>query len=61
MGLSNITLSAAQPCGPAAPDTVIQHMPLTAPIQGIVLDSAMDNIEKVSGLQRSAGQDFWDT
>ena len=45
----NITLSAAQPCGPAAPDTVIQHMPLTAPIQGLVLDSAVDNIEKVTG------------
>ena len=49
MTLRSITFSAAQPCGPAAPDTVFQHMPLTAPIQGMILDSAVDNIEKVTG------------
>ncbi len=49
MELRNISLSPAQPCGPAAPDTVIKHMPLTAPIQSMILDSAVDNIEKVTG------------
>ena len=49
MELCNITFSAAQLCDPAAPDTVTRHMPLTAPIQAMILDSAVDNIEKVTG------------